>query len=123
MEQSGGGGGAIGLIFALIMVAVGVLVIAGIWKTFTKAGKPGWACLVPIYNLIVMLEIAGRPLWWFVLMLIPFVNFVIAILVGIDIAKAFGKGAGFGVGLIFLGVIFFPILGFGSAQYGGAPQH
>ncbi len=125
MEQSGGGGG--GAIFmTLIMLfwlAVVVLVIAGFWKTFVKAGKPGWASIIPIYNLIVLLEIAGRPIWWVILMLIPLVNFVIHILISIDIAKAFGKGAGFGLGLAFLGPIFYPVLGFGSAQYVGSPQH
>ena len=107
----------------LFWLAVVVLVIAGFWKTFVKAGKPGWASIIPIYNLIVLLEIAGRPIWWVILMLIPLVNFVIHILISIDIAKAFGKGAGFGLGLAFLGPIFYPVLGFGSAQYVGSPQH
>ena len=102
---------------AFIMLAIVVGVIAGIWKAFVKAGQPGWAVLVPIYNIVVMLRIAGRPVWWLLLMFIPFVNFVIAIVVSMDIAKRFGKGAGFGIGLAFLGVVFWPILGFGSAQY------
>ena len=118
MEDSGGG--IIGILFMLIWLAVVIVVIAGMWKVFTKAGKPGWACIVPIYNIIVLLEIAGRPLWWFILFFIPIVGFVIAIVVCIDIAKAFGKGPGFGVGLALLGIIFFPILGFGDAQYQGA---
>ncbi len=121
MEQSGGGIGA--LVFMLIWLAIAVLVIAGFWKTFTKAGKPGWACIIPIYNAIVLLQIAGRPVWWIILLLIPLVNIVILIMVCIDIAAAFGKGTGFGLGLAFLGMIFYPILGFGSAQYQGAPQH
>ena len=94
-----------------------VVLIASLWKVFTKAGEPGWAAIIPIYNFIVMLKIAGKPLWWIVLFLIPFVNFIAMILVSIAIAKNFGKGAGFGLGLAFLGFIFFPILGFGSAQY------
>jgi Gpi18-like mannosyltransferase len=94
--------------------------IASIWKVFTKAGKPGWAALVPIYNLVVMLEIAGKPLWWFILFLIPVVNLVAAFITYISLAERFGKGAGFGIGLILLGPIFFPILGFGSAQYQGS---
>lgn len=101
----------------IIYVAVIVIVIAGIWKAFEKAGKPGWAAIVPIYNVIVMLEIAKKPLWWIVLMLIPIVNIVIAIILNIEIAQKFGKGAGFGLGLSFLGIIFWPILGFGDAQY------
>jgi hypothetical protein len=122
MEESGGGA-IFGTLIMLIWLAVVVLVIAGLWKTFTKAGKPGWACIIPIYNLIVLLEIAGRPIWWIILMIVPLVNFVILILVAIDIAKAFGKGTGFGLGLAFLPPIFYPILGFGSAQYVGSPQH
>ena len=86
---------------------------------FTKAGQPGWAAIVPVYNLIVLLQIVGRPLWWILLMLIPLVNFVIAILVYIDLAKSFGKSTGFGIGLVFLSFIFFPILGFGDARYIG----
>ena len=101
----------------LIYVAVIVIVIAGIWKAFEKAGKPGWAAIVPIYNVIVMIEIAKKPLWWIILMLIPLVNIVIAIILNIEIAQKFGKGAGFGLGLSFFGFIFWPILGFGDAQY------
>jgi hypothetical protein len=103
----------------IIYIAIIVLYIAGVWKTFDKAGKPGWAAIIPIYNLIVMLEIAKKPLWWIILMLIPLVNIVIIILVCIEIAKQFGKDSGFGVGLGLLGFIFFPILGFGDAQYIG----
>ncbi|HEY1922304.1 MAG TPA: DUF5684 domain-containing protein [Tepidisphaeraceae bacterium] len=94
--------------------------IAGCWKVFEKAGKPGWAAIVPIYNLMIMMEIAGKPLWWIVLCMIPFVNIVPMI----AFAEKFGKPAGFGVGLALLGFVFFPLLGFGDAQYvgGGAPQ-
>ncbi|GEM_PF-386615 len=109
-----------GVVFAIVMVicfAALALGLAGLWKTFSKAGKPGWASLVPVYNLIVLLEIAKRPLWWAVLFLIPMVNLAVAILVCMDVAKQFGKGPGFGLGLSLLGFIFFPILGFGSAQY------
>ncbi len=106
-------------ILGIVYLAVIVLMIASMWKVFSKAGKPGWACIIPIYNIIVMLEIAGRPLWWIVLLLIPVVNIVIEIMIMIDIAKAFGKGAGFAIGMILLPFIFWPILGFGSAQYVG----
>lgn len=118
-EGGGAAGAAIGLIFTVIYLAILVLVIAGMWKVFVKAGKPGWACLIPIYNVIVLLEIAGKPLWWIILLFIPLVNFVVWILVAIAVAEKFGKGAGFGVGLAFLPMIFFPILGFGDAQYQG----
>lgn len=112
----------IGIVGTIIYLAIIVLMIASIWKVFAKAGKPGWASIIPIYNLIVMLEIAGRPLWWIILMLVPIVNLVIAIMLYIDIAKAFGKGAGFAIGMILLPFIFWPILGFGSAQYIGVPK-
>ncbi len=114
-------GGASAIIW-IIYVAVIVLVIAGLWKTFTKAGEPGWAAIIPIYNYIVLLKIIGRPIWWIILLLIPFVNFVVLIIMMIDLAKAFGKGTGFGIGLVFLSFIFIPILGFGDAQYQGAPN-
>ena len=104
----------------LFILAVMIVGIAGLWKTFEKAGKPGWAAIVPIYNMVVMLEIAGRPLWWIILFFIPLVNFIILIIVAVDIAKAFGKGTGFGLGLAFLGFVFYPILGFGDARYLGA---
>jgi len=108
--------------FMLIQLAIIVLIIVGFWKTFTKAGQPGWASIIPIYNLYIMLKIAGRSGWWILLYIIPLVNIIIAIIVSIDIAKAFGKGTAFGVGLAFLGVIFFPILGFGDATYQGAAK-
>jgi hypothetical protein len=106
----------------LISLVVAVFVIASMWKVYTKAGKPGWAAIVPIYNLVVLLDIAGKPLWWFILFLIPVVNIVAAVITYIALAERFGKGAGFGIGLAFLSPIFFPILGFGSAQYQGGAQ-
>jgi len=116
MEGSEGG-----ILAPLIMLAITVFIIAAMWKVFSKAGKPGWAALVPIYNVIVMLEIAGRPVWWLLLMFIPLVNIIVALVVAIDLAKAYGKSTGFGLGLFFLSFIFYPILGFGDAQYVGAP--
>ncbi|HID21105.1 MAG TPA: signal peptidase I [Planctomycetaceae bacterium] len=101
----------------LIWIAIVVLVIAGLWKTFSKAGRPGWGAIIPIYNVVLLLEIAGRPIWWIILFFVPIVNFIVAIFVAIDVAKNFGKGVGFGLGLAFLGFIFYPILGFGSARY------
>jgi hypothetical protein len=114
-EAAVAAGGA-GLLM-VVYLAVMIFMLVAMWKVFTKAGKPGWAVIVPIYNIIVMLEIAGKPLWWILLMFIPIVNFVIAILVMAGMAKNFGKGAGFVVGLLFLPIIFYPILGFGSATY------
>ncbi len=117
--QNDAGGGIGSTLVLLIELAIFVAIIVGMWKMYTKAGKPGWAAIIPIYNVIVLLEICGRPIWWILLFLIPCVNFVIAIIVWIDVAKSFGKGVGFGLGLAFLGFIFVPILGFGSDKYIG----
>ena len=119
LAQEDAGGGAVGMIGLVIYLALVVLVLAGFWKTFEKAGKPGWGSLVPIYNAVLLLEIAGKPIWWFILLFIPFVNFIVVILISIEVAKNFGKGTGFGLGLAFLGFIFYPILGFGDAKYQG----
>lgn len=116
----GSNGGAMGII-AIISIAIMVVVIAGGWKTFVKAGKPGWGIIIPFYNLYLMCKIAKRPGWWFILFLIPLVNIIIHLIVSLDIAKNFKKGAGFGVGLWLLGPIFFLILGFGSATYDDNP--
>ncbi|WP_147868253.1 DUF5684 domain-containing protein [Stieleria maiorica] len=113
------GGGIIGLLILVIQLAILVVVIAGLWKTFEKAGKPGWGAIIPIYNIILLLQIAGRPIWWIVLFFIPLVNLILAIIVSIDVAKNFGKGVGYGIGLAFLGFIFYPMLGFGDAKYQG----
>jgi uncharacterized membrane protein YoaK (UPF0700 family) len=115
----GGGGGIFGMLFMLIWLALSVAVIAGFWKTFTKAGEPGWAVLVPIYNVIVLLKIAGKPAWWFLLFIIPVVNLVIGIMVAIAVAENFGKSTGFGIGLALLPFVFYPMLGFGDAVYQG----
>ena len=112
----------------IIFFAIIILAIAGMWKTFAKAGKPGWAAIVPIYNLVVMIQIAEKPMWWIAIFLAggiipiagPIVSLVFQIMLGMAIAEKFGKSQGFGVGLGLLGFIFYPILGFGDAQYQGA---
>ena len=104
-------------IVSLVYLALAVLIIVGFWKTFEKAGKPGWGAIIPIYNLILLLEIAKKPLWWIILMLIPIVSLVVSIFVGIEVAKKFGKTEGFGVGLGLLPFVFYPILGLGDAKY------
>ena len=103
----------------LIYIAVIVLAIAGVWTTFAKAGKPGWAAIIPIYNMIVLMRVIERPWWWILLYAVPIVNVVIMIIVSIDLAKSFGKGVGFGIGIWLLPVIFYPILAFGSAEHVG----
>ncbi len=116
------GGGIVAAIVGLVYLGIIVLIIASFWKVFAKAGKPGWAAIVPIYNIIVVLEIIGRPIWWIVLFFIPIVSLVAAVLIAIDMAKAFGKGAGFGIGLAFLPFVFYPMLAFGDATYQGPPN-
>jgi len=107
-------------VMLLFFLAIAVVFIIGLWKVFTKAGQPGWAVLVPIYNIITLLKIAGRPAWWVILYLIPFVNFVVAILVAIDVAKAFGQSTGWGIVMLFLlSGIGYLVLGFGNYQYIG----
>src|SRR4051812_47179423 len=94
------------MVTLVVELALLVLVIAGAWKTFQKAGEPGWGAIIPIYNIYLLCKIVGRPGWWVVLALIPCVNIVVGIILAVDVAKSFGKGAGFGIGLAFLPFIF-----------------
>jgi hypothetical protein len=110
-------GAAMGTGMMICWLVLVLLIVAGMWKVFVKAGKPGWAAIIPIYNVIVLLEIAGKPLWWFILLLIPFVNLIVMIIVLIALARNFGKGIGFALGLLILPFLFYPILGFGDARY------
>ena len=103
-------------LFAVLVVVFVFFAIVG-WKLFTKAGKPGLASLVPVHNIVVTLEIVGRPLWWIFLFFVPLVSFVVMVVLCFDLAKRFGKSNAFGFGLLFLGFIFYPILAFGRAQY------
>jgi hypothetical protein len=113
------------LVADVVWLVLTVIAVLGMWKVFEKAGEPGWGAIVPIYNLYLLCRIAGRPEWWVILPFIPLVNIVWAVIVSLDIARAFGKSDGFGVGLWLLGFIFYPILGFSDARYGasgrGAP--
>jgi hypothetical protein len=104
----------------LIQLAIAVLIIVSMWKIFTKAGQPGWASIIPFYNIYVLLQVAGKPGWWLILMLIPGVNIIFWIIALVGLAQNFGKGVGFILGLIFLPMIFYPILAFSNAQYLGA---
>jgi hypothetical protein len=116
-------GGAVGAVALLIMLviylAILVVIIVGWWKTFEKAGQPGWGAIIPIYNLYLICKITGRPGWWTILLLIPYLNFIFFIIVMLDMAKAFARGVGFAIGLILLNPIFICILGFGSSEYQG----
>jgi len=121
MESQAAAGAAAAGMFMIICLAVLVFMLVAMWRVFTKAGQPGWAVLIPFYNVYVLLTIAGKPGWWLLLMFIPLVNLVIAIITLAGLAARFGKGAGFVVGLILLPIVFYPILAFGSAQYRAVP--
>lgn len=101
------------------LIAFVLLMILSGWKVFEKAGQPGWASIIPIYNMIIMCRIAKKPEWWVILMIIPFVNYVFLIWVINRMVKGFGKSEGFTIGMIFLGFIFYPILAFGDSEYDG----
>lgn len=114
-------GGAFFGVFGIVMLAFIIFMIAAMWKVFEKAGEPGWAAIIPIYNLYILVKIAGRPTWWFLLFFVPIVSIIIAFVVAFDVAKRFGKGAGFAIGMIFLPFVFYPLLAWGDAQYTPAP--
>jgi len=106
-----------GLLFTGVILLVVLVTIMGVWRTFSKAGAPGWASLVPFYNFVVLCRMAGKPAWWLALLLLPFVGIVFGIIVMINVARNFGKGTGFAFGLILLPFPFFPMLGFSNAQF------
>ncbi len=111
----------IGTLISIIIfyLVIGIVSIAGTWRVFEKAGQPGWASLIPIYNIYVMTKIGGKPGYWTLLCCIPFLNFIFIIWLINMVSKSFGKDEGFTAGLIILGMIFWPVLGFGSALYQG----
>lgn len=101
----------------LIELVILAFIIAGWWKVFVKAGQPGWKALIPIYNIYTLCKIGGNPGWYLFLLLIPLVNIYILFAIHIGVARQFGKGLGFGLGLVIFSFIFYPILGFGEARY------
>ncbi len=112
------------VLWSLVSIALSLVLIVSLWVIFTKAKHPGWAAIIPIYNIYVLLKVVGRPGWWLLLYLIPFVNIVVHLVVAIDFAKAFGKSTTFGVfGLWLFSIIGYPMLAFGDARYEGAPKH
>ena len=131
MNYSYSAGGAGAAVMFLLMIAVYVVVVIGWWKTFVKAGQPGWAAIVPFYNLYIWVKIAGRPTWWFWVMLvgvllgwIPILGWILIIgvwvmslLLALDVAKNFGQGTGFGILLWLFSGIMYLVLGFGNYQY------
>jgi hypothetical protein len=109
---TGGAGGWFGML-------IGLIVLVAYWRIFTKAGEAGWQAIIPIWNVFVFMKVIGRPWWWVLLMLIPFVNIIVGIIAFHDLAMSFGHGWGFTLGLLFLPFIFFLILGFGGDRYSG----
>jgi hypothetical protein len=112
-------GGAVALFVVMMGIAflVSLVTLAGLWAVFVKAGKPGWAAIVPIYNLVVLLEITKQPLWFLILCFVPVVNLVIGLMIYMELAKAFGQGPGFGLGILLVPFVFLPMLGFGAYRY------
>lgn len=116
--QTRGGGGAILIVWLLLIIAF----VAGMWKTFEKANQPGWAAIIPIYNFYIMLKIGDNAWWWLlVILFVPIVNIYGYYKIHAGVARAFGQGIGFALGLWFLAFIFWPLLGFGDYSYQGPP--
>jgi hypothetical protein len=105
------------LILLLITLFIMIIPIIAMWKLYEKANKPGWAAIVPVYNLIVFMQIIGKPWWWILLWMIPYINIIWVIWGWNLMVKRFGKSEGFTVGVILLGIIFIPILAFGNSKY------
>jgi len=126
-SKSGGIAALFGGAFLIVWLVVLVVTVIGMWKVFEKAGKPGWAAIIPIYNYWVLAEIAGRPGWLalvFLIAWIPIVGglaaLVVSVIISIDVAKSFGKDPVYAILLILLPFIGYPMLGFGDAKYVGA---
>jgi hypothetical protein len=115
------GDGIPGAGFWIVWLAVIILVIGGVWKTFTKADQPGWAALIPFYNFYIMLKIGDNEWWWLLALFVPIVNFYAMYKIFAGVSKAFGHGVGFALGLWFLSVVFWPYLGFSDTTYQGTP--
>ena len=105
----------------MIFVYLAIMIVSS-WLVFTKAGRPGWASIIPIYNTYTLLKVASKPGWLLIGLFVPLVDLIIWILIYNGLAKNFGRGVGFTVGLIFLPFIFLPILALGSAEYIGTAK-
>lgn len=121
-DVSGGFWAAMAAFWFFYLILIVIMIVAW-WKIFTKAGEEGWKSLIPFYNSYILFQIAGRNGWGFLLMFIPVVNFVVAIVLSIDLAKHFGKSEAFGiVGLFLFSLVGYLMLAFGDAKYVG-PKH
>lgn len=110
---------AFGVVFWIICMAIAVVQIVAMWKLFKKAGRPGWASIIPVYNYIVLIQVAEAPMWY--LALVFLVAPVGLLMTYIKVAEKFGKSAGFGVLIWFFPFVGLPILAFGKSQYLGMP--
>lgn len=104
----------VSVVFVLVM-------IASVWRTFSKAGEPGWASIVPIYNAYVYFKIADKPAWWIILLAVPVANLVFLGSAGMSMAENFGRSKAFGLGIAFLGFFFYPVLAFGGSKFKEQP--
>jgi uncharacterized membrane protein YhaH (DUF805 family) len=117
--SSAGEGAAATTITLVVYLGFVVLTLAGYWRMLSKAGRPGWAIIVPFYGAVQLLQITGRSGWWVLAMMVPVLSLFPAIRLAFELARVFGRGIGFGFGLLFLPFIFAPVLGFGDAEYVG----
>ena len=107
------------IILSILLLVILPIVILPTWFLYKKAGEPGWASIAPIYTTLIWLKIVGKPWYWILLFLIPYVNLIFLIWATNLTSKSYGKEEGFTFGLIFLPLIFYPILAFGSSKYIG----
>ena len=120
-QESSSGGAAGGLVGLVLYIGFIVLILASMWKIFAKMTQPGWYGIIPIFNYCVIAKKSGKDWWWGLLTVVPCIQIIFQIILLNQLSKLFGKGVGYTLGLIFLPMIFFPILAFGSAEYQG-PQ-
>jgi hypothetical protein len=122
--QQGGGtpiamASGVPLTLVLLILAASLLIIVANWIIFERAGQAGWKCLIPIYNMYILMVVAGKPWWWFLLLFVPLVGAAIYLLAMLSLAKRFGRSELFGVGVFLLPMIFLPVLAFSDSQYQG----
>jgi hypothetical protein len=118
---SSGAGAAFAIIYLLVVIVFAVATIAGMWKSFQKAGIEGWWAIIPFANWYHLTKMSGKEMWWFILLFIPCINIVAIIVISMAVAERFGKTAAYGIGLWLIPVVFWPMLGFGDAEYQGEP--
>lgn len=122
LQSSDTTGAPVGAAVLLFLSVLIVIRTAGMWAVFSKAGHAGWKAIIPIYNLYVMLQIGEQARWWLLLTFVPIVNLYALYKIHAGVARAFGRGIGFGLGLAFFDILFFPLVGFGDYQYRNTGQ-